>query len=144
GPALFEDDAPVVNFNRKASDYLVGQNFHECVNYTLRSEKEMKTWVSDAAVRELALANPFVEDQSHLRPSLILCLLESLRLNQSRGNQVSRLFETGRVFMERNGTVHECAAVGFIICHNEKDRAWLARPAPDFYTVKRHIEILAQ
>ncbi|HET7535285.1 MAG TPA: hypothetical protein VFJ90_02450, partial [Candidatus Didemnitutus sp.] len=144
GPALFEDDAPVVVFNRKVTDYLVGQHFHECVNYTLRSEKEMKTWVSDAAVRELALVNPFVEDQSHLRPSLILCLLESLRLNQSRGNRVSRLFETGRVFMEHNGTVQECAAVGFVICDNEKDRAWLGRAAPDFYTVKRHMEILAQ
>ncbi len=144
GPALFDDDAPVVVFNRKVTDYLVGQHFHECVNYTLRSEKEMKTWVSDAAAQELALANPFVEDQSHLRPSIVMGLLESLRLNQSRGNHVSRLFETGRVFMERNGTVHECAAVGFIICHNEKDRAWLARPAPDFYTVKRYMEILAQ
>lgn len=71
-------------------------------------------------------------------------ILESLRLNQSRGNSVARLFETGRVFMEREGTVVECASVGFIVCHNEKDRAWLARPAPDFYTVKKHIEILAQ
>lgn len=145
GPALVShDDDPAVVYNRQVSEYLVGQHFHEVVNYTLRSEKELKTWVSDAAVQELALANPFVEDQSHLRPSLVLCILESLRLNQSRGNSVSRLFETGRVFMEINGTVHECASVGFAICHNEKDRAWLARPAPDFYTVKRHAEIVAR
>lgn len=145
GPALVShDDDPAVVFNRRIGDYLVGQHFHEVVNYTLRSEKELKTWVSDAAVQELALANPFVEDQSHLRPSLVLCLLESLRLNQSRGNSVSRLFETGRVFLEINGTVHECASVGLAICHHEKDRAWLARPAPDFYTVKRHVEIVAR
>ena len=145
GPALVDaDDAPLVVFNRTVSDYLVGQNFHEVVNYTLRSEKELKTWVSDASAQELALANPFVEDQSHLRPTIIMGILESLRLNQSRGNSVARLFETGRVFMERDGTVQECASVGFIICHNEKDRAWLARPAPDFYTVKKHVEILAR
>ena len=145
GPALVDaDDAPLVVFNRTVTDYLVGQNFHEVVNYTLRSEKELKTWVSDAAAQELALANPFVEDQSHLRPTIIMGILESLRLNQSRGNSVARLFETGRVFMEREGTVVECASVGFIICHNEKDRTWLARPAPDFYTVKKHMEILAQ
>jgi phenylalanyl-tRNA synthetase beta chain len=144
GPAIVtEDDAPVVVFNRKVTDYLVGQHFHECVNYTLRSAKELKTWVSDAAAQEVALANPFIDDQSHLRPTLGPGLLESLRLNQSRGNRVSRLFETGRVFLERDGTVHECVSVGFVIGHNEKDRAWLARPAPDFYAVKRHMEILA-
>ncbi len=145
GPALVNaDDAPLVVFNRTVTDYLVGQNFHEVVNYTLRSTKELKTWVSETAAQELALANPFIEDQSHLRPTIIMGILESLRLNQSRGNSVSRLFETGRVFMERDGTVQECASVGFIICHNEKDRAWLHRPVPDFYAVKKHMEILAR
>jgi phenylalanyl-tRNA synthetase beta chain len=144
GPALVDgDDDPIAVFNRTVTDYLVGQHFHECVNYTLRSEKELKTWVSDTSARELALANPFVDDQSHLRPTIIMGLLDSLRLNQARGNAVSRLSETGRVFIERNGTVHECVAVGFVICHDEKERAWLPRPPPDFFTVKRHVEILA-
>lgn len=144
GPALVNgDDAPAAVFNRKVTDYLVGQHFHECVNYTLRSAKELKTWVSDAAVQELGLLNPFVEEQSHLRPTLVLGLLESLKLNQSRGNDVSRLCETGRVFMEVNGSVQECAGVGFIIAESPKARAWLARPAPDFYAVRRHVEILA-
>ena len=30
-----------------------------------------------------------------------------------------------------------------MLCHNPQDRAWLARPEPDFYAVKRHLEILA-
>jgi phenylalanyl-tRNA synthetase beta chain len=144
GPALVDhEDAPAVVFNRHVTEYLVGQHFHECVNYTLRSAKELKTWVSDAAVQELGLLNPFVEEQSHLRPTLVLGLLESLKLNQSRGNHVARLCETGRVFMEVNGTVQECAGVGFIIAGNPKARAWLARPEPDFYAVKRHVEIVA-
>jgi phenylalanyl-tRNA synthetase beta chain len=144
GPALIDgDDAPVVVFNRKVSACLVGQNYHEVVNYTLRSAGELKTWVSQAAAQELALANPFVEDQSHLRPSLLLGMLDSLKLNQSRGVAASRLFETGRIFVERDGVAHECAAVAFLLCHNPKERAWLGRPAPDFYTVKRQLEILA-
>ncbi|SDS34235.1 phenylalanine--tRNA ligase subunit beta [Opitutus sp. GAS368] len=145
GPALVDgDDDPIAVFNRKATDYLVGQHFHEVVNYTLRSKQELATWASAAAVEELGLANPFVDDQSHLRPTLILGIMESLRLNQSRGVAAARLFETGRVFMELNGTVQECVAVGFVLGHNPKDRAWLARPEPDFYAVKRHLEILAQ
>ncbi len=144
GPALVDaEDAPAVIFNRRVTDYLVGQHFQECVNYTLRSAKELKTWVSDAAVQELGLLNPFVEEQSHLRPTLVLGLLESLKLNQSRGNHVARLCETGRVFVEINGSVHECAGVGFIIAENPKARAWLARPQSDFSAVKRHMEIVA-
>jgi phenylalanyl-tRNA synthetase beta chain len=144
GPALVDgDDDPIVVFNRKAADYFVGQQFHEVVNYTLRARKELATWVSATAAEELALANPFVDDQSHLRPSLVLGMLESLKLNQSRGVPASRLFETGRVFMELNGTVQECVGAAFLLCHNPKERAWLARPAPDFYAVKKHMEILA-
>ena len=145
GPALIDgDDDPIAVFNRKATDYLVGQHFHEVVNYTLRAQKELSTWVSATAAAELGLANPFVDDQSHLRPTLVLGILESLKLNQSRGVPAARLFETGRVFLEINGTVQECVSVGFALCHNPKDRAWLSRPEPDFYAVKRHMEVLAQ
>lgn len=145
GPALVDgDDDPIAVFNRKATDYLVGQHFHEVVNYTLRAQKELSTWVSAAAAAELGLANPFVDDQSHLRPTLVLGILESLKLNQSRGVPAARLFETGRVFLELDGTVQECVSVGFALCHNPKDRAWLGRSEPDFYTVKRHVAVLAQ
>jgi phenylalanyl-tRNA synthetase beta chain len=142
-PGLIGDDDPVVRFNRRVTDYLVGHDFHECVNYTLRSAKEIATWVSQTAVVELALANPFVDDQSHLRPTLTMGLLESLKLNQSRGVAVSRLCETGRVFMERNGQNFECAAVGFIIAEPVGERSWLKREPADFYTVKKHVAALA-
>ena len=145
GPALVDgDDDPIAIYNRKATDYLVGQHFHEVVNYTLRSQRELSTWVSNTAAAELALANPFVDDQSHLRPTLVLGLLGSLKLNQSRGNTVSHLCESGRVFMEHNGTVQECVGVAFLICENDDRRAWLPRPPADFYTVQRHMEILVR
>jgi len=142
-PGLVADDAPVVLFNRRATDYLVGHDFHECVTYTLRPGKELATWVSQAAAQELALANPFVEDQSHLRPTLITGLIESLKLNQSRGVVASRLFEAGRVFVEHNGRNLECAAVAFIVAEPAGERAWLEREPADFYSVKHHVAALA-
>ncbi len=143
-PGYLGEDAPAVIFNRKVTDYLVGQHFHECVNYTLRSAAEVERWVSATSVQELALANPFVEDQSHLRPSLLSGLLESLKLNQSRGTGATRLFETGRVFMEDNGQVFECAAVGFLEAQTkEAERQWLKRAPADFYTAKNRVHILA-
>lgn len=142
-PGLIADDHPIVKFNRHAADYLVGQRFNECVNYTLRSSKELLTWVSQTAAAEMALANPFVEDQSHLRTTLVMGLLDSLKLNRSRGVAASRLFETGRVFVERNGQNYECAAAAFIIALDPDERSWLKRPEDDFYSVKRHVETVA-
>ncbi len=142
-PGLLADDDPIVVFNRRTTDYLVGHDFHECVNYTLRPAKEVATWVSQTAAQELALSNPFVEDQSHLRPTLITGLLESLKLNQSRGVPVSRLCETGRIFIERNGHNLECAAVAFILAEPVGERAWLKREAADFYAAKHHVAALA-
>jgi phenylalanyl-tRNA synthetase beta chain len=142
-PGLLTDDDPIVGFNRRVTDYLVGHDFHECVTYTLRPAKEIATWVSAAAAQELALANPFVEDQSHLRPTLVTGLLEALKVNQSRGVAASRLFETGRIFIERNGQNLECAAVAFVVAEPVGERRWLQREAPDFYTTKHHVAALA-
>ena len=142
-PGLVGNDDPIVLFNRTVSAALVGQGFNECVNYTLRPAKELAAWASSAAVADLALANPFVEDQSHLRPTLVSGLLESLKLNQSRGVAVSHLFETGRVFLERNGQLSECVAAAFIIAEETGERTWRTRESADFYTAKRHTETIA-
>lgn len=143
GPGLLAGDDPVAEFNRAVCCRLVGQNFNECVTYTLRSKADVATWGGAAQVDLLGLANPLVEDQSHLRPSLVGGLLDTLRLNQTRGNAVSRLFETGRIFLPHpNGGVQECAGVGFVIAESD-NAAWLKRAPADFYTVKGLIESIA-
>lgn len=140
--ALAEEDDATVIYNRKATDYLVGHDFHECVNITLRPSKELTAWCSGEEVLPLALSNPFVEDQSHLRPSLIPGLVESLRLNQSRGVYASRLAETGRIFIPEKGVVTELASAAFLIT-DQKLRQWHNRESPDFYTAKHHTDVLA-
>lgn len=142
GPGLLADDDPVAQYNRKVADYLVGQNFQECVTYTLRSAAEVVSWAGEEAVGPLGLDNPFLEDQSHLRSSLVGGLLDSLKLNQTRGNVVSRLFETGRVFIPQQDGVVECAAVGFVIAEPGKG-TWKTRESEDFFTTKRLIETVA-
>jgi phenylalanyl-tRNA synthetase beta chain len=139
---LTAEDDPVVEFNRRVTSYLVGHDFHECVNLTLRPGAEITTWVSETAAAELALANPFVEDQSHLRPTLVMGLLDSLLLNQSRGVAATRLCETGRIFVESNGSNYEGASVAFVIAEDPR-RSWRRREPADFYTAKHHAAALA-
>ncbi len=139
---LSAEDDPVVAFNRAAISYLVGHDFHECVNLTLRPGTELTTWVSETAAKELALANPFVEDQSHLRPTLVMGLLDTLLLNQSRGVAATRLCEAGRIFVEYNGHNYEGASVAFVIAE-DTTRRWRRREPADFYTVKHHLAAVA-
>jgi phenylalanyl-tRNA synthetase beta chain len=143
GPGLLAEDDPITVFHRDASSLMIGQGFNECVTYTLRSAAELQAWAAPEARQSLALANPFVEDQSHLRPTLAIGLLDTLRLNRSRGVPVERLFETGRVFLERAGQVQECVAVGFIVAEGESPAKWLKREPSDFYSAKRWVENLA-
>jgi phenylalanyl-tRNA synthetase beta chain len=143
-PGLVAEDDPIARFNRSATDYLVGHDFHECVNYTLRPAGELAGWAAASAAPGLALANPFVEDQSHLRPSLMGGLLETLKLNQSRGVSATRLCETGRIFIEHDGATLECAAVGFVMAEPLQERSWLQRERPDFFTTKHHVRALAE
>jgi phenylalanyl-tRNA synthetase beta chain len=112
------------------------------VNVTLRPGSEIRTWVSQAAAAELVLANPFAEDQSHLRPTLIMGLLDALLLNQSRGLPATRLFEVGRIFVENNGQNYEGASVAFLIAEDPV-RHWRRRGPADFYTVKHHVAAIA-
>ncbi len=141
-PGLLADDDPVAQYNRNVAGYLVGQNFQECVTYTLRSRPEIEAWAGAEAAGPLSLENPFLEDQSHLRSSLVGGLLDALKLNQTRGNPVTRLFETGRVFIPQKEGVVECAAVGFVIAEAGMV-TWKSRELADFYTTKRLIEVMA-
>lgn len=143
GVALPGSDDPVAEFARRAGAYLVGQHFHECVNYSMRPRAEIARWISETAADALALANPIVDDQSHLRPSLLNGLLDNLRLNQDRQTGAARLFEIGRTFREDAGRVWECVAVGFVLRVEPPETTWRNREAPDFYTAKNHLRIVA-
>jgi phenylalanyl-tRNA synthetase beta chain len=141
--ALPQADDPIAEFNRAAARYLAGQHFHECVNYSMRSAAEVAVWTSSNAARTLALANPFTEEQSHMRPTLVQGLLDNLRLNQDRGTVAVRLFETGRTFHDSGGRMLECVSIGFVVRLNSTGSDWLKRGTSDFYTAKNHVSILA-
>ncbi len=141
--AMPEDDDPITEFNRAAGAYLVGQHFHECCNYSQRSGPETAAWFSADAAKTLGLANPFTEEYSHLRASLVNGLLENLRLNQDRRTGATKLFEVGRTIREDRGKIYQSHSVGFVIRTESEEAQWLARAPGDFYTAKRHLAVIA-
>ena len=141
--ALPEHDDPIAEFNRASARYLAGQQFNECINYSMRSAAEVALWTSTEAAKTLALANPFTEEQSHMRPTLVQGLLDNLRLNQDRGTDAARLFECGRTFHDAGGRMLECISVAFVVRLGGAGGEWLKRGNPDFYSAKNHVSVLA-
>lgn len=137
-----QDDAIAV-FVRRAGETLAARDFVEAVNYTLRSEAELKVWAGEAAVGASRLDNPLAEDQSHLRASLLPGLLDSVRFNQARQNWDGRFFETGRTFHVRDGVVFEHVSVAFVIAQPEGIPSWKHREPADLFSAKNVIASIA-
>jgi phenylalanyl-tRNA synthetase beta chain len=88
----------------EARRILCGIGLNEAQGQTLISEAAAKVW---SGATPALLANPLSSDMSALRPSLLPCLLDSLRNNVSRKNNDVALFEVGRVFSVDGGQTRE-------------------------------------
>ncbi len=143
GPGLNREDDALSVFNRKATDYLVGQHFNECYHYSLMDGALIEQWYQADMPAHLKLANPLTSEQSHLRLSLLPGLLETLRSNLNNANPVDRLFEVGRVFRFAEGELRELASVCFVTVVDSKERHWRERSAPDFYMARNWVNHIA-
>ena len=141
-PGLVQRDDPVSAIKQIAGDYLIGQNYNECASYSMRASDELREWFPECDLGAMALSNPLGVDQSHLRPSLIPGLLDCVRLNRSRGNHPTRLFERGNIFREFEGSIWEFISLAFLIVEAEGQGTWRARAPADFFTVSSVVENL--
>lgn len=133
-----KDDA-VARFNYNVGKHLAANGFNECYVYSTRAKDEIDTSVGEEKADQLKLANPLASDQTHLRASLLPGLLETLRLNQTRGNDALRLFEKGRTWHAQNGKVVETVSVAFLMMQEPLHRHWHATAPQDFYSAKKVI-----
>jgi len=81
-------------------ELLVGAGFSEAVNSALGNLKIF----SRAGFGEnlIPLANPLSEEQSVLRPTLLVSLVETVGRNHSAGNSAVRMFELSKIFRPDN------------------------------------------
>lgn len=134
--ATLMEDSPIPVYQRQATELLVGRGLQETVHYTLRKEDEVRQWFGHAHADSLALENPLASDASHLRVSLLPGLLDCLKLNYARHNEVYGLFEAGRIYREYAGKVYELFSIGFVLPQVQPLR-WGKAAQADFYTAKR-------
>ena len=93
----------VSSFETAASrlcELLIGSGFTEAVNSSLGNPKLFaKAGFGENLV---ALANPLSEEQSVLRPTLLVSLVETAGCNQAGGNLSVRMFELSKIFRSGN------------------------------------------
>ena len=89
----------VVNTEREVStrlkEFFISQGFLETVNYSFENPSLLKLFSKNSA---LELINPLTTESSIMRTTLLVGLLNNLKLNLSRQAQDIRLFEIGKVF----------------------------------------------
>lgn len=78
---------------------LAGAGVSQAINLPFVSPDDVEVLMgSGVATALLTVKNPLREEESKLRPTLLVGLLDSIRYNTSHGNRSVALFETGTVF----------------------------------------------
>lgn len=133
-------DHPAAALRESLCDALAGLGFHEAMTYDMVSDKEVDLLLGSAPSvdaldrpvgrEDLArLLNPLSEDWAAMRPTLLLGLLKSARLNQHRGTAAVRLFETGKVYARSGAGLAERARLSGVWVGDWPARAHWKRPA---------------
>ena len=135
-PALLRENDPSYDFCNRAIDNLVGQGFQETCNYSLRSSEETSSWLPQLECEKIALANPLTSDHTHVRPSLLPGLADTLAHNQKNLNDLQGVFETGRVFRPGPRGNLECISVAFATLAQPDSRQWKKGEPIDFFGIK--------
>ena len=121
GPFAASSDADAAyDFAMNLRRSLAGMGFHEARTSTLVSAADVSHF-GDA----VALKNPFGDDQSQLRNSLVPGLLAALSRNLDQGAKSIALFECGRVFR----TVGEGQRLAIVLTGERQETSWRGETA---------------
>ncbi|MDR0647494.1 MAG: phenylalanine--tRNA ligase subunit beta [Puniceicoccales bacterium] len=133
GPACCLNTSSVHLLKKKHAQLLSAHGFLECYTDSLQPASLYENLMSAEALKALQVFNPLSAEHACLRSSLIPGLLHTLCDNRHHGNDVERLFESGRIFrIQKDGQLCELFASAFVVCPAEVKR-WKEIPPFDFY-----------
>ncbi|HXR29576.1 MAG TPA: phenylalanine--tRNA ligase subunit beta [Solirubrobacterales bacterium] len=92
---------------RRAEDTMRDLGFDEIVGWSFTDPgeaKRLRLGADDARANPVVLSNPLSEDQSAMRTTLLGSLLDVAQGNLARGSDRVAFFESGRVYLQANGS----------------------------------------
>jgi phenylalanyl-tRNA synthetase beta chain len=105
-PAGERPTAARLELRQRIKTALTGFGFTEVITYSFihgLSCDRLMLPADDPRRRTVTVLNPLAEDQSVMRSSLVPGLLETLRFNLAQQTRRLKLFEIGKVFLQRPG-----------------------------------------
>jgi len=112
-----------------------GLGFNQCYINSLTDEKTSDLIGKNA----VAMKNPLSNSMSHLRPSLIPGLLQTLNHNIHNGFTHLRLFEIGNIYEKEKDYTERLQAVGIIHGEMRSENVHGEKLPHSFYTLKTYI-----
>ena len=137
--------APVTALKRRVRNLMAGYGFQELVSFSLTNMDVLVKLSPEGKKPEplpVHIANPASLEQEYLRPNLRAGLLAALTLNKAFIEEGLRLFELGKVYLNRNENLPEepdmlCA----VICGPRAAQSWQGASEPvDFFDAKGVVE----
>lgn len=92
------------SLRQEVGKIMIAQGFYEAINYSFVSEEHLdfcRIADTDPRRQVTRLLNPLSEEQSVMRSMLLPGLLENIRRNTNFQQTDIRLFETGKVFLQK-------------------------------------------
>jgi phenylalanyl-tRNA synthetase beta chain len=141
-------DAPELIASERIRDVMVGMGYTEIISYSFVSDDsaDLLGVEADSPLRSyVKLLNPLTSDQSVMRTSLLPGLLGAVKTNISHGERDLKLFEWGKLFVQRDQEElpEERHCLCAVITGLANPKEWYREERPvDFYDIKGSLEAL--
>ncbi|HPD55664.1 MAG TPA: phenylalanine--tRNA ligase subunit beta [Smithellaceae bacterium] len=135
------------DMEKRLRNVMNGMGFSEVINYSFIAPSSLDNVLlptDDKRRNVVAISNPLTEEQSIMRPTLLVGLLDTLKKNINNGYGNLKIFELGRAFIHRQkGKLPEeknfCAA---LMSGAKTDDLWGLKTPTDFFDLKGCLENL--
>ena len=137
--------APITALKRRVRNMIVGYGFQELVSFSLTNMDVLVKLSPESKKPEplpVHIANPASTEQEYLRPTLRAGLLSALTLNKAFSDEGLRLFELGKVYLNRAENLpDEPYMLCGVMCGPRSERWWQGTSEPmDFFDAKGIVE----
>jgi phenylalanyl-tRNA synthetase beta chain len=147
-PAETREPNPRVSVRARVRDLMAGFGFREAINYSFvhaESADRLNLSGDDRRRNVVVIQNPLSEEQSVMRTSLVPGLLETMGRNTAQQIKSLRLFEVGKVFVNRgtDDLPEETEMLAGLWTGARSEAGWLEKEtSADFYDMKGAVESL--
>ena len=136
---------PRLELEERLRHLLIGGGYSEVINYSFTSNASVDCLClpqADERRNFVVIKNPLTEEQSVMRTSMVYGLLETLKKNINNASFTLKLFEMGRIYLQRNpGELpEERNILAGLLTGKITEDFWGSQASADFYDLKGCLE----